>query len=206
MSGDGRSLNTPLIESSTSSNDPFYAFRDELKARASRTNARFENWRSLLNSSNTATNSSFSDENAVLKKELSGLLSNVNDLDQVVQRIASNRANFAHITDDELQSRENFVLGMKQEVDKMKTAMSSQRTTQKIEQDARDERKRREKERSNDMGGHNSYHDDYVRGQLQEQEMIRQDQDKHLGDLEESAVRLNLVATEIGDEIEHQSM
>ena len=56
------------------------------------------------------------------------------------------------------------------------------------------------------MGGHNSYHDDYVRGQLQEQEMIRQDQDKHLGDLEESAVRLNLVATEIGDEIEHQSM
>lgn len=58
------------------------------------------------------------------------------ELEEVVYRIEMNREEFAHISDNELASRQVAVKQLKQRVNTMKNSMSSHRTANKIKADA----------------------------------------------------------------------
>ena len=58
------------------------------------------------------------------------------ELEEVVYRIEMNREEFAHISDNELSSRQVSVKQLKQRVNTMKNALSSHKTANKIRADA----------------------------------------------------------------------
>lgn len=188
------------------SSDPFHAFRDELDTRVKAGKVQFAEWKDLLENTNTASGSDFRRGNAALKKEISALHSIVNnDLAQIVQRIASQRSRFPHITDGELGSRQLFVKDMQQEVAHMRNTITSQRTLGKIEKDEREELSARRKTKHVRTEKQAGRHADFVADTQQQQQMMFRQQDEHLGDLEQSVGRLNEVAGAINVEIDEQN-
>src|SRR5689334_4239057 len=102
MTSEKPSLEAPLIDQkSMLAEDPFYGYRDELRSRVEAAQDRFDKWKHFLENTNTARNAAFKDENIKLKQEVSQLLTNVQELEEVVYRIETNRSNFPHIDDDE---------------------------------------------------------------------------------------------------------
>mmetsp|Transcript_10547 Transcript_10547/g.17215 ORF Transcript_10547/g.17215 Transcript_10547/m.17215 type:complete len:254 (+) Transcript_10547:566-1327(+) len=193
-------LNAPLIGSH--SDDPFYAFKDELETRVEEASTRFFKWKGLLERENTATSREFKEENGALKRELNSLQSNVSDLEQVLQRVQTHRSNFAHISDNELASRQGFIRQVKGEVNKMKSTMSSPQTLGKIDQDNKKELLRQKNtEKSND-----DTNTSFIENQQMQQMQVMRQQDEHLDELEQGASRLGYMATAIGEEIDSQNL
>mmetsp|Transcript_19327 Transcript_19327/g.48856 ORF Transcript_19327/g.48856 Transcript_19327/m.48856 type:complete len:261 (+) Transcript_19327:326-1108(+) len=201
----GQALSAPLIGSQ--SDDPFYAFRDELQQHVEHASSRFATWKDLLESTDTSSNQEFRRESAALSKELANLQSNVGDLEQVLQRVQTHRSNFAHISDDELLKRQAFIREMKNEVSSMKAAMSSPQTQGKIDQDKKASLLRRSQQHARDerVVPPSATNASFIEHQQQEQQLIIRQQDDHLDELSNGASRLNHLALTIGDEIEQQN-
>lgn len=204
--GSGQALNAPLIGST--SDDPFYAFRDELQLKVQECSTRFFRWKNLLETSDTARSREFKEEHGALRKEISGLQSGVSDLDQVLQRVQTHRSSFAHISDEELASRQSFIREMKNEIGSMKAAMTSPQTKGKVEADQKRELLRRKQQEPDVGAGGTGGHDNasFLEGQAQQQQMLHRQQDEHLEELEHGATRLGHMAVAIGDEIDHQNI
>ncbi|GBG27570.1 Syntaxin-10 [Hondaea fermentalgiana] len=203
------SIEVPLIGSSTS-DDPFYAFRDELQAHVQKASKRFAQWKHLLETTDTAQNKTFQNEHASLKAELNSLQSSAADLDQVLKRVQTHRSNFAHISDGELNSRQAFMREIKNEIRSMQGSMTSAQTVGKLEADAKKDLLRRSN--NNADGGAlgaaaaAASNQAFIEDQQQQQLMAQRQQDEHLDELEQGASRLGHMATAIGEEIDAQNI
>lgn len=198
-------MNAPLIGGAN--DDPFFAFRDELELHVEQASGRFTRWKQLLDTTNTAKSKEFKDETTALKKELLGLQSSATDLEQVLQRVQTHRSNFSHISDSELTSRQSFIREIKNDINSMKSAMSSPRTLGKIDIDARDDLMRRQSNNSKletEMSIRTN--EGFMEQQQQQQSLIMRQQDDHLDELEQGAERLGHIAKVIGTEIEEQNV
>jgi len=215
----------PLMSSPTAaaaSDDPFYAFREEVQARVDRAKVRLAKWRDLLDNTNTATTREWSNENAGLKRDLSAVGENIDEMDKVVSLIKNRRANFPHIDDNELMSRQRFVVEMRQELGRIKDVVGSKRTQGKLDRDKRELLHARRPggggggggaggaggaNGAGGAGGGNRVarsNADFIRGERQQQEQIVRRQDQQLGQLEQSVGRLGDMAIVINDEITEQ--
>mmetsp|Transcript_1832 Transcript_1832/g.2134 ORF Transcript_1832/g.2134 Transcript_1832/m.2134 type:complete len:271 (+) Transcript_1832:161-973(+) len=204
------SLEAPLIDEGAAkrSEDPFYGFLDELWSRIQATQAKTQKWSRVLESANTAQHPTFREDHKSLKQEVSQLLTNVQELEEVVYRIETNRANFPHISDEEVLSRKNSVVDMKKHVNAMKITLTSQKTVNKMRQDEQAALKAKNGPAEMEMSVRNQsakINSNFVAHQQQQQELIIQEQDGHLDDLHQSASRLNVLAENIHDEIEDQN-
>eukprot|EP00514_Thraustochytrium_sp_LLF1b_P007973 CAMPEP_0184529524 /NCGR_PEP_ID=MMETSP0198_2-20121128/12427_1 /TAXON_ID=1112570 /ORGANISM="Thraustochytrium sp., Strain LLF1b" /LENGTH=255 /DNA_ID=CAMNT_0026921555 /DNA_START=215 /DNA_END=979 /DNA_ORIENTATION=+ len=198
----GQALNAPLM--GNKSDDPFYAFRDEIHQHVQDATERFHRWKNLLSSTDTSSNLEFKREHAALGKELTKLKSNVSDLDQVLQRVQTHRSNFSHISDDELASRQAFIREMKNEIQSMSSAMNSPQTLGKMDLD----RKQNLLKRSTDASSSNQGpmgNAAFIEDQQQQQQQILGQQDEHLDELGHGATRLGHMALAIGEEIDQQN-
>ena len=206
----------PLMSSPTAaaaSDDPFYAFREEVQARIDRAKVRLAKWRDLLDNTNTATTRDWANENAGLKRDLGALTENIDEMDKVVTLIKNRRANFPHIDDNELMSRQRFVVEMRQELGRVKDVLGSKRTQGKLDADKRATLHARRPQgggaggNGGGGGGENRVarsNADFIRGERQQQEQIVRRQDQQLGNLEQSVTRLGDMAIVINDEITEQ--
>jgi len=215
MTSQQPSLEAPLIEEGNNirTDDPFYGFLDELWARVQAVQARFNVWKKQLETTNTARNPVFQEENKKFKQDVAQLLTSVQELEEVVYRIETNRGNFGHISDEELASRKFSVSDIKQKVNSMKNTLSSQRTLNKIKQDEQAELAASVASKNMPAGDMEMsvrnqsarINSNFVAHQQQQQQLIIQEQDGHLEDLHDSATRLNIMADNIHDEIEDQN-
>jgi len=202
------SIEVPLIGSSTS-DDPFYAFRDELQAHVQKASTRFAQWKHLLETTDTAQNKTFQSEHASLNAELKSLQNSASDLDQVLKRVQTHRSNFSHISDGELSNRQAFMREIKNEIRSMQASMNSPQTVGKLESDAKKDLLRRSKQNSD--GGANAAmaaasNSAFIEDQQQLQLLAQRQQDEHLDELEQGATRLGHMATAIGEEIDSQNL
>lgn len=194
-------MEVPLMHS----DDPFYAFKDELHVHVSEATNRFSKWKTLLETTDTSSNLEFKKEMGALKKELVNLQSNVNDLEQVLQRVQTHRSSFPHITDEELVKRQKFIKEIKNEVNSMKSAMNSPNTAGKIEHDKRQNLMHRSQKQNDDVNNSTS-NNSFIQDEQQQQELIMRQQDEHLDALGEGATRLGHVAVAIKEEIDEQNL
>lgn len=203
-------LNEPLIgggatNGEQASVDPFYVFKDELQARQQKISMRFQDWKGLLETTNTHKSRTFKTELDSLRKEIPSLLSNVTDLEQVVNHVSSNRAKFSHISDDELTSRVRFVNEMKQTVTHMDTAMRSQRTMAKMENDERESLLHVKEDRRGQFESAAAAGSGFAGDQQMMQDQIMNTQDQHLDELESGLGRVRNMGEVIHTEIESQN-
>jgi len=200
------SMDAPLMGGPSSSDDPYYAFRDELQLEVKKAATRFARWRNLLETVDTSSSREFKDLHASLRKELSSLQANAADLDQVVQRIQTQRSHFAQISDRELAARQASIREIKNEIDSMRSVLSSPQTQGKIESDSKKSLLQRRTNAEQEMTGISSgANADYIEDQHQQQQLIYREQDDHLDELEQGVSRLGHVATVIGEEIDNQN-
>ena len=187
--------------------DPFYAFRDELALSVERARARFERWKTSLDSG-SAGSRKFKKEHAAFQKDLNKLLASVGDLEVVLKRIQSKRSAYAHIDDTELMKRKMAIKELKVDINMMRSKLNDKSTQQKIDEEEQKEFRRKGRRKGqhielsqNDGMGAGGYAEE----QQQRQDLLRRQQDEHLGDLEDSVGRLGVMATSINVEIEEQN-
>lgn len=157
----------------------------------------------MLSSTNTATSDDFRAENANLKETLNSLSESANDLSSVVALVESRRAEFPHISDEELKARRAFVKATNRTIRGMKTQMASSSTQSKLASDQKEELLSR-KQMVVDAGGDSS-RDAFVSSHAQTQELVREEQEDHLDAISSSLNTLQAVGTTIHEELEAQN-
>jgi primosomal protein N'' len=86
--------------------DPFYAFRDELAHTMRKSMARVEKIQLAANSEEVFS------EVASMRKGMTSLKENVSHLERLVSHVERKRADFSHLSDEEIKSRRTFLKAM----------------------------------------------------------------------------------------------
>jgi len=185
--------------------DPFYAFRDELAHTTRKCLARLEKLKSA-----TSSEEMFA-EIAGTGKALASLKENVSHLERVVSHVERKRADFSHLTEDDVKERRAFLKNIQSRVRHMEVELSKAATQaeQVAEQERRQFKQQMEAAKSRSSLGSmrvtredNAYD---LEGQRYLQEQMLREQDQSLDEISTSLGRLHDVGSEMYHEIESQN-
>lgn len=127
------------INTSASTQDPFYAVRDELSAKIEYIKVRLERYQDLLNNTNTVENRDFQELRKGLSKEVKGADAQLKDLRRTVEYVDNNRESFLHIDHAELLERKTFLSESKQVLLDARDSLDGRQTWQKLADDEQSE-------------------------------------------------------------------
>eukprot|EP01088_Endostelium_zonatum_P004767 TRINITY_DN160_c1_g1_i1.p1 TRINITY_DN160_c1_g1~~TRINITY_DN160_c1_g1_i1.p1 ORF type:complete len:275 (-),score=88.16 TRINITY_DN160_c1_g1_i1:338-1129(-) len=189
--------------------DPWNEVRDDVETSLSGARTLFVEWENFLRNTNTANSPSFVFTQKELLRALTNLEGDVQNLQLSLQEIVRRRADFP-ITEGELNNRKQFVSNAANTIQKMRAAMNSDDTRNKIEKDKREalmhqtksaggaarlEAREKAVEEDNEQ---------FLQSQMIEKQRIMDEQSKGLDQVRVHLASLDHKARLIRDELEDQ--
>lgn len=189
----------------SSSEDPFYAVRDNVQSLVDRIKVRAEKFQDMAFHCNTANNIEFKETRKALVKDIRGVDKQIKDLRGAVDMTEKNRDKFTHITDAELNQRKRFVEDMNRIVSDIKATMESEAIKRKMEDD---ENKSKAGSGDPNFGAVTNIekkNSDFIRGQQQVTKETIAQQDVQLDHLGRAVDRLDGIGRTINTELKDQN-
>jgi len=135
--------NTQLKKSYISEDDPFYIFRTDLEQKLTLTSSTLTTYLQLVQTTDTSINPELKEYKKQLKRYIKQCESTINDLTTTIKVVTNNRSKFSHISDKELNDRQQFVNKSSDTIVKIKLDMMSEGVKEKIRNDELALRERR---------------------------------------------------------------
>ena len=135
--------NTQQKKSYISEDDPFYIFRTDLQQKLTLTSSTLSTYLQLVQTTDTSINHEIKEYKKQLKRYIKQCESTINDLTTTIKVVTNNRSKFVHITDKELDDRQEFVNKSSDTIVKIKLDMNSESVKEKIRNDELALRERR---------------------------------------------------------------
>jgi len=126
----------PLMATSkqaASSEDPFYAVRDNVQSFVERIKTRHERFQDLVKHGDSSTSSEFKELRKGLVKDIKSAERQIKDLRGAVDMVDKNREKFLHIKDTELNQRKKFVEDVHRTVNDVKAYLESSVVRRKLD-------------------------------------------------------------------------
>ena len=137
--------NTQQKKSYISEDDPFYIFRTDLEQKLTQTSNILSTYLQLVQTTDTSINPEIKEYKKQLKRYIKQCESTINDLTTTIKVVTNNRSKFVHITNKELNDRQEFVNKSSDTIVKIKLDMNSDDVKEKIRIDELALRERRQK-------------------------------------------------------------
>ncbi|KAI8592350.1 syntaxin 6, N-terminal-domain-containing protein [Geranomyces variabilis] len=191
--------------------DPYFALKDEVEANVSNTSRLYAHWNDLLKGPDTsAAGESFRRESEALREALLDIDEDLKALQETIGIVESNPAKF-HLDARQINERKQFVLRTQAQVQDMRTAMTSPKSSQRAENEAREQTLFAKKTlRTTDPYGRTS--DDYqmsnqrfIEREAEQQQSLMRHQDQQLDGVLDTVGNLKEIATVMGQEMDDQT-
>jgi len=95
---------------SKANQDPFYAVKEEVQIQLDRLRSKGDQFNEMYRNVDTSSSMEFKDLKKGLSKDVRKVEKELNGLKGAVEMIEKNRTKFAHVKDQELASRKQFVM------------------------------------------------------------------------------------------------
>eukprot|EP01041_Mallomonas_annulata_P006501 gene6501-13128_t len=195
----------PLMASkqATSSEDPFYAVRDNVQTFVERIKIRYERFQDLIKNCDTATTPEFKELRKGLVKDIKSAERQIKDLRGAVDMVDRNREKFQHIKDSELNQRKRFVEDVNRIINDVKSYLESSVVRRKMDEDEnRQKRQAVEMTANSDVERGN---DQFIDDQRQVSKQLMKEQDVQVGALGQAVDRLGEMGRGINEELKLQN-
>jgi len=186
--------------------DPFYVAKEEIQQSVQGITSLYERWKLLLETTNTSTNDEFKWTQNELKTGLRSLESDILDLDEAIGIVESNQLKF-QLPSAELEKRKKFIIDLKKNIQLIKDELVSTKTKAKLDKDSRELLM----QQKNTSSGRDKLQEiivadnqQFIEGQMQKQEIIKQDQDKKIEIIRDNVVILKEMGKNINVALEEQ--
>lgn len=177
-----------------------------VQSQVDRIKLKYQRFQNLLDS-DTSSNSEFKDIRKGLSKDIKSVEKEIKGLRDALDTIDKNRAKFAHLKDNEVQSRRQFVNEMQNNVSEIKAGMDSPAVRRKLDADDAKGRRAGNYEVHNAM--QHAIDEDNQRfvgdQNTQARQMINR-QDDSLEQLGSAVDRLHMAGKEINREVKEQNI
>jgi len=187
--------------------DPFYVVKERVQELDQKLKQETSRWQTLYQG-NTAR-----PEFEQTTKSIRQLIKQINaylfDLQRTIDIVDKNRSRFASISDQELESRRDFVAKVKTATTQIEKTIDSEATKQKILADQRASLMEEHKRSSSQSGLDREFSREatgYVEGKMQRQQQLESKQDEILDDMGSILDRLQVVSTEMNTELKEQDV
>jgi len=188
--------------------DPFYVVKEEVQQSVQGIVTLYERWRHLLETTNTAHSDEFKWTSNELKNGIKSIDWDLNDLDETISIVESNRAKFK-LDQGEVERRRAFVAETKRKIQEIKDELTSAKTKAKMDKDTRETLMTQPTNAKRDRLEHAIVQDneEFVRGQQEQQTMILLQQDDRMEVLGSNVVKLKEIGNTIGTALtEHETL
>lgn len=190
----------PLLLSSLSS-----SFVRDVEKTYGMADALHSSWKQLLARVNTSSDDEFLWTTKELTSTLQGLKEDLLELEEAVQAMAKNPAAFK-LTPRDVQGRQEFVSNMRKQVADITADMGSPASRAKLDKDKREallEQARKSDMRRRAQERHDQANQDFI--DHHSPQVLIKEQDRHLGQLDQTVQKLKMIATTIGTTLDEDA-